>query len=109
MMLSGFRSEAGCDADNSAKALNDDFRHWDCAPTVHESIGFNALGLALSEKQIPRFVENIGNQDKEWADGRRLWCFASRESPVRSRPRPPNVFCKISLLQLLPLHGSTNL
>jgi hypothetical protein len=30
----------------------------DCAPTVHEWNVFNPFGLALSEKQIPRFVEN---------------------------------------------------
>jgi len=32
-----------------------------CAPTVHESIDFNTLELALSEKQIPRFVGNVGS------------------------------------------------
>jgi hypothetical protein len=31
----------------------------DCAPTVQESNVFRALGIALSEKQIPRFVGNV--------------------------------------------------
>jgi hypothetical protein len=30
-----------------------------CARTVHESNVFNAFELALSEKQIPRFVGNV--------------------------------------------------
>jgi len=37
-----------------------DFR---CAPTVHESIVFNTLELALSEMQVPRFVGNVGTND----------------------------------------------
>ena len=32
-----------------------------CARTVHEWIVFNLLELALSEKQIPRFVGNVGS------------------------------------------------
>jgi len=35
----------------------------DCARTVHESNVFITLELALSEKQIPQIVENIGNQN----------------------------------------------
>jgi hypothetical protein len=31
-----------------------------CAPTVHESIVLNTLELALSEKQVPQFVRNVG-------------------------------------------------
>jgi hypothetical protein len=31
-----------------------------CALIVHESIVFNTLELALSEKQVPRFVGNVG-------------------------------------------------
>ena len=31
----------------------------DCARTVHEWNVFNPFGLALSEKQIPRFVGNV--------------------------------------------------
>ena len=34
----------------------------DCAPTVHESNVFILLGIALSEKQIPRFVANVRSQ-----------------------------------------------
>jgi hypothetical protein len=30
-----------------------------CAPTVHESNVFILLGIALSEKQIPRFIGNV--------------------------------------------------
>jgi hypothetical protein len=33
----------------------------DCAPTVHESNLFILLGIALSEKQIPRFVGNVSS------------------------------------------------
>ena len=33
----------------------------DCAPTVHESNVFILLGIALSEKQIPRFVVNVAS------------------------------------------------
>jgi hypothetical protein len=33
----------------------------DCARTVHESNAFNPFGLALSEKQIPRFVGNVSS------------------------------------------------
>jgi len=32
-----------------------------CAQTVHEPIVFNTLELALSEKQIPRFVVNVSS------------------------------------------------
>jgi hypothetical protein len=32
-----------------------------CVRSVHESIIFNRLDLALSEKQIPRFVVNLSN------------------------------------------------
>ena len=32
-----------------------------CVRSVHESNVFSALGLALSEKQIPRIVENVSN------------------------------------------------
>ena len=32
-----------------------------CAPTVHESNVFILLGIALSEKQIPRFIGNISS------------------------------------------------
>jgi hypothetical protein len=35
-----------------------------CARAVHRSHVFTALGLAVSEKQIPQIVENTGNQDK---------------------------------------------
>ena len=38
---------------------------------------------------MPQIVENIGDQDREWSYWRGLRCFASRGSPVRSRPRPP--------------------
>ena len=31
----------------------------DCAPTVHESNVFILLGIALSEKQIPRFIGDV--------------------------------------------------
>jgi len=51
---------------------------------------FYFIRLALSEKQMPQVVENIGDQDREWSYWRGLRCFASRGSPVRSRPRPPN-------------------
>jgi len=33
----------------------------DCAPTVHESNVFILLEIALSEKQIPRFVGNVAS------------------------------------------------
>jgi len=33
----------------------------DCARTVLECIIFNRFGLALSEKQIPRFVGNVSS------------------------------------------------
>jgi hypothetical protein len=33
----------------------------DCAPAVHESNVFVLLGIALSEKQIPRFVGNVSS------------------------------------------------
>jgi hypothetical protein len=33
----------------------------DCAPTVHESNLFILLGIALSGKQIPRFVGNVSS------------------------------------------------
>jgi hypothetical protein len=33
----------------------------DCVRTVHEWNVFNPFGLALSEKQIPRFVGNVSN------------------------------------------------
>ena len=33
----------------------------DCARTVHESNVLTTLGLALSEKQIPRFVRNVSS------------------------------------------------
>ena len=36
----------------------------DCARTVQKSNVFIALGLALSEKQIPQIIENIGNQGR---------------------------------------------
>jgi len=39
----------------------------DCAGTVHKSHVFIALGLALSEKQIPQIIENIGNQNSGWS------------------------------------------
>ena len=32
-----------------------------CAPIVYESIAFNTLELALSEKQIPRLVINASS------------------------------------------------
>jgi hypothetical protein len=32
-----------------------------CVRSVHESIIFNRLDLALSEKQIPRFVVNVSS------------------------------------------------
>jgi hypothetical protein len=32
-----------------------------CARTVHESIVFNPFGLAMSEKQILRFIGNISS------------------------------------------------
>lgn len=35
-----------------------------CARTVQKSIVFIALGLALSEKQIPQIIENIGNHER---------------------------------------------
>jgi hypothetical protein len=54
-----------------------------CARTVHESNVFTGLGLALSEKQIPEVIENLGNQDNEWSREKRLWCFASRGPGVR--------------------------
>src|SRR5882724_5506286 len=57
--------------------------------TVHEPSAFITLGLAVSEKQIPQIVENIGNQNKAENDWRGLRFFASRGSPVRSRSRPP--------------------
>jgi hypothetical protein len=52
----------------SAKPINYEFPQlcWRCARTVHESHAFTAAGLALSEKQIPQIVENIGDQDREW-------------------------------------------
>src|SRR5438876_4087021 len=61
----------------------------DCAPSVHESYVFTTLGLALSEKQIPQIVENIGNQNKGGNDWRGLRFFASRGPRVRVPPRPP--------------------
>jgi hypothetical protein len=39
-------------------------RKWCCVRGVHESIIFNRLDLALSEKQIPRFVVNVSSQRK---------------------------------------------
>jgi hypothetical protein len=35
----------------------------DCARAVHESNVFISLDLAVSEKQIPLIIENIGNQN----------------------------------------------
>ena len=32
-----------------------------CAQTVQESNVFMSLGIALSEKQIPRFIGNVGS------------------------------------------------
>jgi hypothetical protein len=32
-----------------------------CAPTVHESNVFILFGIALSEKQIPRFIGNVSS------------------------------------------------
>ena len=40
-------------------ARRDGLMGLDCAPTVHESNVFMLLGIALSEKQIPRFVGNV--------------------------------------------------
>jgi hypothetical protein len=34
---------------------------FDCAPTVHESNVFMLLGMALSEKQILRYIGNVGS------------------------------------------------
>ena len=34
---------------------------FDCGATVHESNVFILLGIALSEKQIPRFVGNVSS------------------------------------------------
>jgi hypothetical protein len=36
-------------------------RKWCCVRSVHESIVFNRLDLALSEKQIPRFIGNVSS------------------------------------------------
>jgi hypothetical protein len=41
---------------------------WDCARTVKESNVFIALGLVLTEKQIPKVVENSGNQNNGQSD-----------------------------------------
>src|SRR6266851_4749232 len=71
---------------------------WVTVPTetVHEVCTnpcvFITLGLALSKKQIPQIVENIGNQNSGRSYWRGLRFFASRGSPVRSRSRPPTEF-----------------
>src|SRR6266576_2572037 len=60
-----------------------------CTRSVHESNVFSSLGLAFERKQIPRIVANIGSQERGRSYYKGLPCFASRGSPVRSRPRPP--------------------
>jgi hypothetical protein len=53
-------SEAQCDA-HLCLSKGFSFGDFRCAPTVHESIVFNTLELALSEKQVPRFIGNVSS------------------------------------------------
>ena len=34
---------------------------WCCVRSVHESIIFKRLNLAVSEKQVPRFIGNVSS------------------------------------------------
>ena len=52
---------------NASMSLRSPMKIGDCARTVHESNVFIAWGLAVSEKQIPQIVENIGNQNSGWS------------------------------------------
>src|ERR1700730_12194717 len=55
--------------------------------------GVGSTGVPIAtEKQMPQIVENIEDQDREWSYWRGLPCFASRGSPVRSRPRPAEFY-----------------
>jgi hypothetical protein len=51
------QARSGKSLQNSSK----ESRRAGCARTVRERSVFSALGLALSEKQIPRFVENVSS------------------------------------------------
>jgi hypothetical protein len=45
-----------------AGATWSEFRETDRAPTVHESNVFIPFGLALSERQIPRFIGHVSSK-----------------------------------------------
>jgi len=47
--------------------LREPHSNGDCERSVHESYVFITLGFALSKKQIPQIVENIGNQNSGWS------------------------------------------
>ena len=56
------KTSIGFESDYSHQDLMFGVNPWsetDCARTVPESMLFIPLGLALSEKQIPRVVENL--------------------------------------------------
>src|ERR1700674_317210 len=46
-------------------------------------------GYLLSESRFPDLLETLVLKSFQWNCWRRVSCFASRGSPVRSRPRPP--------------------
>jgi hypothetical protein len=70
-----------------------------CERSVHEPNVLSSFGLAFEQKQIPRFVENSGNQVKEWDQGVTYVSGRSQRLPERLFVfgRRCNVFCNVAL------------
>src|SRR5215469_6839398 len=63
------------------------------ARTVHLWTTLRPPGLALNEKQIPRFVGNSGNASRKWNAWNELSCAQGRRANYKISYRAPPIRC----------------